>query len=821
MGRGGDPSQSLHELGQRSFEEYQRSRDVRRLRESVELFQQVAEAGAAGEEEQPWRLANLGLALLSLARETKGPQDLNAALRVCAEAVRLVSASAPQRPAIMDLYAGALREQHLLTGDVSALRMAAEHVWEAVHSAGPEDPGRDRYLRNLGLILWTLGSETHDLDVLRQAVDVQRAIVAATPASHPDHPQRLRRLRQTIGLLYEETSDSAVLADLVQVDRDVLEGAPDSAELIEELLQSLWALYDHTHDPELLREAVRLAEEIVRLAPREDEDRPRAQAMLAQLLRQLATATGDRVTLAEAVRAGRTSMQGLPRDHLHYVDELIGFTGSLRRLYAVTGDVAVLEEAIQAGQQLVAALSGNERDEELDELSKDLRRLRESRAQAADAAPSRTAGVAKGPGAVLAGPDERRRRLARRWDELVEQARGLDGFGDFLRSRSLRSMLPAATGGPVVVVNMGSRRADAIILTPDGAEPLALPGLHSGITQWTNVYLIAVQKLQAAIEWYVETRARFAGGDRSPGVFHDLQAAKADLLETRAEAERAISDTLAWLWDCLAEPVLGHLGFGPSADPPRLWWCPTGPLTLLPLHAAGHHQERDGRTVIDRVVPSHTPTLRALQEARLRQERALAPEDRLLVVEVAQAPGQVPLPHAREEVALLEELFAGRCTVLREEAATRENVRSHLATHRRVHFSCHGMQDFTKPSDGGLLLHDGLLRIGDLTAERFGGDFAFLSACKAATGGLVLEDEAISLASTLHYTGFTHVIATLWSVYDTTAREVARRVYERLSTANGLAPERAAHALNETLRELRDQQPESPTVWLPFTHLGP
>jgi hypothetical protein len=714
---------------------------------------------------------------------------------------------APQHAAIMDLYAGALREQYLLTNDVPALTAAAQHVWEAVQSADPGNPERDRYLRNLGLILWNLGSETHDLDVLRQSIVVHRAIVEATPVFDPDYPRRRRRLKQTIGLLYEVSGDAAVLADLVQVDREVLESVPDSTELIEELVQSLWALYDDTQDPEVLSEAVRGAEEIVRLTPREDDDHPRVRAMLAQLLRQLASATGDRAILAEAVQAGRTSIRGLPRDHPHYADELLGFTDSLRRLHDATGDVAVLKEAIQAGQELVAALPEDERRDELSKLNNDMRRLQNSRTEASDGVPE--------------GPGERRRQLARRWDVLVEQARALDGFGDFLRARSLRSLLPVAADGPVVMVNTGSRRADAIILAPDGAGSLGLPDLHSGLTHWTNVYLIAVQKLQAVTEWYFETRARFAGGDRSPEVFHDLQAAKSDLLETRAETERAVAATLAWLWDCLAEPVLSELGFGPSGDPPRLWWCPTGPLTLLPLHAAGHHQDHDGRTVIDRVVPSHTPTLRALQEARLRQERAPVRDDRLLVVEVAQAPGQVPLPHAREEVALLEEMFAGRCTMLREEAATRENVSAHLATHRRVHFSCHGMQDFTKPTNGGLMLHDGLLRIGDLISQRCAGDFAFLSACKAATGGLVLEDEAVTLASTLHYTGYAHVIATLWSVYDTTAREIARGVYQRLLTADGFVPGRAAHALNETLRGLRDRQPESPTVWLPFTHLGP
>ena len=52
-------------------------------------------------------------------------------------------------------------------------------------------------------------------------------------------------------------------------------------------------------------------------------------------------------------------------------------------------------------------------------------------------------------------------------------------------------------------------------------------------------------------------------------------------------------DVLDWLWDVIAGPVLtalGHTGPPGPGDPwPRVWWCPTGPLTVLPIHAAGRH----------------------------------------------------------------------------------------------------------------------------------------------------------------------------------------------------------------------------------------
>ena len=142
---------------------------------------------------------------------------------------------------------------------------------------------------------------------------------------------------------------------------------------------------------------------------------------------------------------------------------------------------------------------------------------------------------------------------------------------------------------------------------------------------------------------------------------------------------------------------MDELGFAdtPEGDPvawPRLWWCPTGPLTLLPLHAAGHHAEAVGgesppRTVLDRVVSSYTPTLRALLEARRpHDDDVVRAVDRLLLVDVPDAPGQVPLDTSAERAVLLDAFPDDRRTVL-DERATREATRTALPEHRWVHFS--------------------------------------------------------------------------------------------------------------------------------------
>ena len=114
----------------------------------------------------------------------------------------------------------------------------------------------------------------------------------------------------------------------------------------------------------------------------------------------------------------------------------------------------------------------------------------------------------------------------------------------------------------------------------------------------------------------------------------------------------------------------------------------------------------------------------------------------------------------------------------------------------------------------------GCSSIADISERQYQGDFAFLSACKTATGGITLPDEAITLAAALHYTGYRHVIGTLWSIYDETAAAVASQVYGRLTESGSFDPGGAASALHAAVRSLRDGgQPLS--HWTPFTHTGP
>ena len=89
----------------------------------------------------------------------------------------------------------------------------------------------------------------------------------------------------------------------------------------------------------------------------------------------------------------------------------------------------------------------------------------------------------------------------------------------------------------------------------------------------------------------------------------------------------------------------------PAADAP----------SFLPVHAARHHNTRDTerpRTVLDRVVSSYAPTVRALPAARARRPAPGAP--RPLAVGVPGKPGELSaLAHARAEAEMVGRRFRG------------------------------------------------------------------------------------------------------------------------------------------------------------------
>ncbi|MET8221218.1 CHAT domain-containing protein [Streptomyces hirsutus] len=431
--------------------------------------------------------------------------------------------------------------------------------------------------------------------------------------------------------------------------------------------------------------------------------------------------------------------------------------------------------------------------------------------------------MARGPEPHGGSTRDQRIALAHEWEELVGRVRRLaPRFATFLAPPRWQDLATAAGDGTGVLINV-ARECHALLVTSSRVTAVPLPDLSAAeVHDRTAKHLAGLHTTDAAAQLVYHTRQR-AQVRKVYATYQAHHAAKVEMGKAQVELDRTLLPDLAWLWDTVAEPVLRALDrTNPASDGRhRIWWCPTGWLSFLPLHAAGHH-DGSGRSVLDRTVSSYVPTLRALTRATRSPDPEPTDTDRLLVVAVQEVADMPPLPQVAEEVRLLrEQVGAERLTVLEGPDATREAVLSQLATHRWAHFSCHGRQNPFDPSLGGLLLSDGTLSIGELSRGSYRGDFAFLSACMTASGVLDLSDEAITIGAALHYSGFRRVVAALWSIDAETATELTRDVFRSLMQDGLFRPQRSAAAVTGATVRLRNQSPEHPSRWAAFTHIGP
>ncbi|KIY69369.1 hypothetical protein CYLTODRAFT_349646 [Cylindrobasidium torrendii FP15055 ss-10] len=388
----------------------------------------------------------------------------------------------------------------------------------------------------------------------------------------------------------------------------------------------------------------------------------------------------------------------------------------------------------------------------------------------------------------------RHRLLVNEWNNSVEEVRKLPGCERFLFPKTVDELMLAAEDGPVVVITPVGRRTNVLIL---------LPGKDLGIR--------AKKSRLGSLDPWDETDD-WVEKDRAEALFEDM---------------------LSELWYKVVRPIFDAIAIAVRSNPPdvvqdRIFWCPTGELSLLPLHAAGDYTRAErGHKIYDFVVSSYIPTISSLLNAQRTSNTAAAP--RILAVAVAQPTGQVHIGGTKQEIQYLRSHFPDnedkRFEEVLENNATRESVLHSMRDASWVHFACHGVQDVSQPTKSALLLTgteeimlENLIQIDLPQAE-----FAFLSACQTATGSDTLPEDSIHIAAGMLMAGYKGVIGTIWSVFDRDAPDVARDVYGYLLRKKEGAPDYkdAAMALHLAVEGLRERVGTKAYLsWVPFIHIG-
>jgi tetratricopeptide (TPR) repeat protein len=765
------------------------------LDQAIDCGRQALDILPAGHLSRQPVLSALGGALLARFTLTRANASIDEAIAVLWAAADATPDGRPDGPLALANLANALHTRFNYSGDRADLDAAASLALQAAAASSPQSPGRAACLASAAGVLFSRYQLSGEAGDVEQAIEFARTAVATLPPVSPDRPSMLLGLAQMLQARAAATprqSDIAELAEAVAVAREALSSIAVRA--------PLWA---------------------------------QAASLLAGLLREHAVGTGNAEDTREALmlwqRAAGAETAPVPV-RLDAAIRAAGLAASLAEWAAALDSYRRALELLQLGSwrhatagERARALAGYgplgedaaacalqlgqpEAALELLEVSRGLfwgyvldarTDLAELRAVAPSVADRLEAirrqldkpdpAPAEPPGGTAAelprtAPD--REAAAREWDELLATVRTIPGFESFLGAPSRDDYRDVAAEGPVVVLNASRIRCDALVLTRFGTSIVPL------LTDYETIVGMASSYAEA---W------------RSPD----------------RETTRSVSEVAEWLWTAIVAPVLAQLDL-PAAtaeSAPRLWWCPTGPLTELPLHTAGNYS---GALATDsalyRVSSSYTPTLRALRQARRAAVSTAADVDTGMLV-VADTQGN--LRGVQAELALLRDLVREPLTALTGRAATKSVVLAELTRRSAVHFACHSTSA-DDPAQSGLVMGDGtLLTVADLAASRFPhGTFAYLS----TDAGAAASDlpGVVTTAAAFHFGGFVHVIAALSAVTDKAAFEVSKQFYQAIVDVNGvMRPERSAEAMRLALLNVRARSPEAFFLSLQFVHIGP
>ncbi|MCZ4125845.1 CHAT domain-containing protein, partial [Streptomyces sp. H39-S7] len=143
-----------------------------------------------------------------------------------------------------------------------------------------------------------------------------------------------------------------------------------------------------------------------------------------------------------------------------------------------------------------------------------------------------------------------------------------------------------------------------------------------------------------------------------------------------------------------------------------------------------------------------------------------------------------PLPFAEAETRAAAAHFA-EARLLTGPSATRAAVLAELPDASVLHFACHGLADYSRPLDSGILLAGhSLLRVRDLMALDFPGRIrtAVLSSCETGVVGTDLPEEVVGLPAGFLQAGVAGVVSSLWSIGDRSTALLMASYYRLLGT---------------------------------------
>ncbi|KAA1474124.1 hypothetical protein DENSPDRAFT_314359 [Dentipellis sp. KUC8613] len=757
-------------------------------------------------------LNSLGQALLLRFGRLGDTKDLETSLSSFKQAIASVSDTDVAKPGYLNNLSWALQVRFTRLWRIEDLDGCISSLNQAIALVSDDHPMKPGFLSNLGDSYLKRHNKLKDIKDLNHAIEISKRAVDLTPPGHARKPIRLLHLGKAYLKRFEDhTKERAHLHEAMMTLYEAVKLTPEGHPFKVDCLTWMGICTRNFFDTFRNVGGLDRAINAYRMAATSPTGEPSLRYAAAMLWAHAARIRHG--PSSQAIDAYSTAMELVPRiawlgrdiaaRHKDLADK--GEEVSEAAVTAIEKeDYDVALEWLEQGRSVVWGQLLNLRSpvDELrgvnSQLADELVRV----SHALDNASTRQT-TDQDDDEPLEDVAQRHRRLAEDWERIVEQVRALPGFGSFLRPKRITELRRAALKGPVVFLNIHKYRCDALIL-PEMRRSDAI--LHVPLDNFSTKKALTLQSWlrQALGASGVQVRGSMPAFSQSRG-------------------GPSFQKILSTLWLDIVKPVLDKLNHkvSSSSTPPRIWWCATGPVAFLPLHAAGLYDTSTaapGSKVFDYVTSSYTPTLTALLNDLSKQEFR-----GLLAVSQPSTPGQKALPETVNEVRAIEKrIGCFSLEWLNGPQATVSSVLNGMAEHSWIHLACHAVQRVDQSTKSAFCLDHGQLELSQIITKSLPfAELAFLSACQTASGDEKLSEEAVHLAAGMLLAGYQSVIATMWSIRDSDAPLVADSVYSRLladTRPNSAASAYALHCAVEKLRRTVGEQ--SFVAWVPFIHVG-
>ncbi|KAH9475698.1 hypothetical protein JR316_0011257 [Psilocybe cubensis] len=798
-------SRFVNNLAQTLLLRYEQTGFENDYEEAVTLLREALQRHSGSHPSRGYSLINLANAL-GAKTHTKSKEAtrgrLEEAISLCREALNLSDSGRSNNATILNSLSGTLLDQYKLDNEQEYLIEAVQRYREAVDLLPLPSPLQPMYLSNLGHALHCLFKTSREKDHFIEAASLHKKALELYPPFHYHRYVSLMDLANLLVLAYLRTEEVVYLDSAMLSFKAASQNASHSAFTAHNIADT-WSYHadalGHTSALEAYEVALRSLSQMASLS-------------LDIYSRQ------DTIQTSRSGLASKAAWCAIKVENFNQAVEFL--EGGRAIFWAQALHLRTSFDRLQEKSPVLA--------QRLQQLAGELEHASYRNSVSADPAMDNKSKMS------LEAQEAQFRKLDDEWSKGINEVRNIPGFEDFLQSPRIESLRRAASDCPIIFLVPGQDVSACLVMTAQTVHYICLDNLSEetllSLVTITRLACGPTPDLRGEVDQFISVQEIWTDDmlEKSPALNRLRSKGAFGRRRTRPSSDSLFEYVLLTLWDDLVKPIIDALGFQKLQSPQRVKWCPSGPFSFLPIHAAGCYNLDQGslQCTSDYLVSSYIPTVGLLLSSVTKKNTTSegVPFQFLAVLDPE-------LPSASIELHKIKKQAPSDCIIelgsTGGPGATIDTICSHLQTASIAHFACHGIQDPSSPLDSSLFVHDGKLSIVKIMQQSIpNGSLAFLCACETAMGDMAVPDESMSIGACMLFSGYRSVVATMWKIADEDGPTVADAFYAKLfesvdDKANPLMPDisQSAQALHNATLQLR-LSGVGYRRWVPFVHLG-